>query len=170
MSSRLLRFLNFHQDKLNSNGTFKPEYLAKLEQTSSPERIEKHFQVLNSRYLELKVMDETNPEPQTVYAAADFFTPEEHRQFNPDGSLKEEYVIYALNISVSESYLEQIQHRKQEEIESYNRLSDQYAARGENFGQSRMEEITSAKNNYSQLRQQYELDLLNCEDLDSLIF
>ncbi|MFN6566181.1 hypothetical protein [Dendronalium sp. ChiSLP03b] len=169
--SRLKRWLNMNRKKLNEDGSLKQEYFQKLvADNRHPELIEKHAQVFKNRYLELKRLDETDPEPWPVYTAYDFFTPAEKEQFNPDGSLKPKYVESALAKGISEGWLCEMERRKKLEVDNYNRVSARNAEMGINFGQQEMNRIRASSRTYIERRKQMEVDLRNFEDDDSLPF
>ncbi|MCC5610037.1 hypothetical protein LC612_25540 [Nostoc sp. CHAB 5834] len=169
--SRIKRWINMHKNEFNPDGTLKNE--ARIEMLSSgmiPEAIDDYARRLKIKYDEWKHLDETDPEPWPVYTAYDFFTAEEKRQFNPDGSLRPEYIEYAQKIGISESALEQLEWRKKIEVDNYNKVSAKKAEQGMNFGQQEMNSRMYASRTYIQRRQQMEQDLRNFEDVDSLPF
>ncbi|MHC5723929.1 MAG: hypothetical protein ACYT04_29800 [Nostoc sp.] len=169
--SRLKRWLNMNKEKVNKDGSLKSEYLQKLiARNRDPEMIEKHTQILKDSYDELKHLDETSPEPWPVYTAYDFFTESQKRQFNPDGSLKSEYVEAELKNGISESWLSEMERRKKIEVDNYNAVSAKKAEMGINFGEQQMNSRTYASRTYAQRRIQMEQDLRNFEDADSLPF
>ena len=160
-----------NQRKVNEHGCLKEEYLQELIADNMPhEMIERHAQILKNSYEELKHLDETDPEPWPVYTAYDFFTAEEKRQFNPDGSLKPEYITSAMKMGISEGWLEEMERRKKIDVDNYNKVSAKHAEQGINFGEEQMQEKKSASRTYVQRRNQMEIDLLNCEPADSLPF
>jgi hypothetical protein len=105
-----------------------------------------------------------------IYTAYDFFSEQEKREFNPDGSLKPEYVEYARKIGISESALEQLEWRKKIEVDNYNKVSAKHAEQGINFGEERMKERIEDSRTYAQRRRKMEQDLRNFEPEDSLPF
>lgn len=125
---------------------------------------------MKEEYDEWKHLDETDPEPWPVYTAYDFFTPTEKTQFNPDGSLKQEYFESELKKGKSLGWLEEMERRKKIDVDNYNRVSAKHAEMGINFGQQEMQERIGASRTYVQRRQQMEQDLRNFEPEDSLPF
>jgi hypothetical protein len=169
--SRLKRWLNMNKKKVSEDGSLKPEYLQQLiADNMRSEMIDKHAQILKNRYLELKHLDETDPEPSPVYTAYDFFTPTEQTQFNPDGSLKQEYFESEVKKGTSLGWLEEMERRKKIDVNNYNRVSAKHAEMGINFGQQEMQERIEDSRTYVQRRQQMEEGLRNFEPEDSLPF
>jgi len=160
-----------HKKEFNADGTLKDEVRQqKLSNGADPEAIDDYARRLKTRYDEWKHLDETNPEAWPIYTAYDFFTEQEKREFNPDGSLKLEYVEYARQIGISEGALEEQERRKKIEVDDYNSMSADYAEQGINFGEERMKEKIEDSRTYVQRRRQMEQDLRNFEDTDSLPF
>ncbi|MCC5664804.1 hypothetical protein LC653_12970 [Nostoc sp. CHAB 5784] len=169
--SRLKRWLNMNQEKVSEDGSLKPEYLQKLiADNMRPEMINKHAQILKDRYLELKHLDETDPESWILYTAYDFFTPIEKTQFNPDGSLRKEYFESEFKKGTSLGWLEEMERRKKIEVDNYNKVSADHIEQGINFGAWLMRGRIGNSRTYGQRRQQMEQDLRNFEDVDSLPF
>lgn len=169
--SRIKRWINMHKKEFNPDGTLRNE--ARIEMLSSgmiPEAIDDYARRLKIKYDEWKHLDETDAEPWPVYTAYDFFTAEEKRQFNPDGSLNPKYVQEALDKGISEGWLEEMERRKKIEVDDYNKVSAKKAEQGINFGQQEMNSRMYASKTYVQRRQQMEQDLRNFEDVDSLPF
>lgn len=157
--------------KVNENGSLKEKHIEKLiADNTSTEMIYRQACILKARYLELKHLDETDPEPWHVYTAYDFFTSEEKQQFNPDGSLKAEYVKSALKQGTSQGWLEEMERRKKIEVDNYNQVSAHKAEMGINFGEQEINRKLAASRTYVQRRKQMEIDLRNFEDSDSLPF
>ena len=160
-----------HKKEFHPDGSLKNE--ARQEMLSvgmSNEAIDDYASRLKARYDEWKHLDETDPEPWPIYTAYDFFTEQEKKQFNPDGSLRPEYVGYDQKIGISESALEQLEWRKKIEVENYDAVSADYAEQGINFGEQKMNALIGASRTYVQRRQQMEQDLRNFEPEDSLPF
>ncbi|MBN3957810.1 MAG: hypothetical protein HWQ39_02825 [Nostoc sp. NMS8] len=160
-----------HKDEFHPDGSLKNE--ARQEMLSvgmSNEAIDDYASRLKARYDEWKHLDETDPEPWPIYTAYDFFTEQEKKEFNPDGSLRPEYVEYARQIGISESALEQQEWRKKNEVENYNAVSADHAEQGINFGEERMKERIEDSRTYVQRLRQMEQDLQNFEPEDSLPF
>lgn len=160
-----------NRKKLNEDGSFKQEYLQELiADNRHPELIEKHAQVFKNRYVELKHLDETDPEPWPVYTAYDFFTPEEKQEFNPDGTLKSEYIETALSKGISENWLAEMERRKKIEVDNYNKMSASHAEQGINYGAWLMRSLMPTNGTYPQRIKQMEVDLRNNEEPSSLPF
>ncbi|MEA5606111.1 hypothetical protein [Nostoc sp. UHCC 0252] len=169
--SRIKRWLNMHGKEFNADGTLKDEVRQqKLFRGSDPGAIDSYARRCKAEYDEWKRLDETDPEPWPVYTAYDFFTAEEKRQFNPDGSLNPKYVQEALDKGISEGWLEEMERRKKFEVDNYNRVSEKHAEQGINFGAWQMRGRIGNSTTYVQRRQQMEQDLRNFEDVDSLPF
>ncbi|MCF2152178.1 MULTISPECIES: hypothetical protein [Nostocaceae] len=169
--SRIKRWINMHKKEFHPDGSLKNE--ARQEMLSvgmSNEAIDDYASRLKARYDEWKHLDEIDPEPWPIYTAYDFFTEQEKKEFNPDGSLRPEYVEYAQKIGISESALEQLEWRKKIEVENYDAVSADYAEQGINFGEQKMNARIGASRTYVQRRQQMEQDLRNFEPEDSLPF
>ena len=169
--SRIKRWVNMNQKEFNADGTLKLE--ARVEMLSegmSNEAIDDYALRLKQEYDQWKHLDETSPEPWTVYTAYDFFTASEKQQFNPDGSLKSEYIEAELKNGISESWLSEIERRKKIEVDNYNAVSAKKAEMGINFGEQQMNSRTYASTTYVQRRRQMEQDLQNFEPEDSLPF
>ncbi|WP_265278169.1 hypothetical protein [Nostoc sp. KVJ3] len=169
--SRIKRWINMHKKEFHPDGSLKNE--ARQEMLSvgmSNEAIDDYASRLKARYDEWKHLDETDPEPWPIYTAYDFFTEQEKKEFNPDGSLRPEYVEYARQIGISESALEQLEWRKKIEIDDYNEMSASHVEQGINFGAWLMRGRIEDSRTYVQRRQQMEQDLRNFEDVDSLPF
>ncbi|WP_410477622.1 hypothetical protein [Nostoc sphaeroides] len=160
-----------NRKEFNSDGTLKDEVRQqKISTGSNPAAVDDYARRLKEEYDEWKHLDETDPEPWPVYTAYDFFTPTEKTQFNPDGSLKQEYFESELKKGTSLGWLEEMERRKKIDVDNYNRVSAKYAEMGINFGQQEMQERIGASRTYVQRRQQMEQDLRNFEDVDSLPF
>nr|WP_152592167.1 hypothetical protein [Nostoc sphaeroides] len=169
--SRIKRWINMNRKEFNSDGTLKDEVRQqKISTGSNTAAVDDYARRLKEEYDEWKHLDETDPEPWPVYTAYDFFTPTEKTQFNPDGSLKQEYFESELKKGTSLGWLEEMERRKKIDVDNYNRVSAKYAEMGINFGQQEMQERIGASRTYVQRRQQMEQDLRNFEDVDSLPF
>ncbi|MBD2525570.1 hypothetical protein [Nostoc sp. FACHB-133] len=169
--SRIKRWINMHKKEFNANGTLKDEARQEmLSKGEDPGAIDSYARRVKVGYDEWKRLDETDPEPWPVYTAYDFFTEQEKREFNPDGSLKPEYLEYARKIGISEGALEEQERRKKIEVDGYNKVSAKYAEQGINFGAWQMRGRIEDSRTYVQRRQQMEQDLRNFEDVDSLPF
>ncbi|AUB42352.1 hypothetical protein COO91_08475 [Nostoc flagelliforme CCNUN1] len=160
-----------HEEEFNADGTLKDEVRQqKLSLGAHPEAVDDYARRVKARYDEWKHLDETDPEPWPIYTAYDFFSEQEKREFNPDGSLRPEYIEYAQKIGISENALEQLEWRKKIEVDDYNKVSAKYAEKGINFGAWQMRGRIEDSRTYVQRRQQMEQDLRNFEDVDSLPF
>ncbi|MBE9003409.1 hypothetical protein IQ274_35985 [Nostoc sp. LEGE 12447] len=169
--SRIKRWINMHKKEFNADGTLKGEVRQqKLSLGAHPEAVDDYARRVKARYDEWKHLDETDPEPWPIYTAYDFFSEQEKREFNPDGSLRPEYVEYARKIGISESALEQLEWRKKIEVDNYNKVSAKHAEQGINFGEERMKERIEDSRTYAQRRRQMEQDLRNFEPEESLPF
>jgi len=159
-----------YQKEFNPDGTLKEEVRQqKLSKGAHPEAVDDYARRVKKGYDEWKHLDETDPEPWPVYTAYDFFTEQEKREFNPDGSLKPEYIQSALKMGISEGWLEEMERRKKIEVDNYNKVSARYAQLGINFGQQQMNSRMYASRTYTQRREQMEQDLRNGEDADIAI-
>jgi hypothetical protein len=169
--SRVKRWMNMNKKEFNSDGSLKDEARQQMLSTGmSNEAINDYALSLKEEYDEWKHLDETDPEPWPIYTAYDFFTEQEKKEFNPDGSLRPEYVEYAQKIGISESALEQLEWRKKMEVDNYNKVSADHVEQGINFGAWLMRGRIEDSRTYVQRRQQMEQDLRNFEDVDSLPF
>ncbi|BDI20560.1 hypothetical protein ANSO36C_63620 (plasmid) [Nostoc cf. commune SO-36] len=169
--SRIKRWINMHKKEFNADGNLKDEARQEmLSKGEDPGAIDSYARRVKVGYDEWKHLDETDPEPWRVYTAYDFFTEQEKREFNPDGSLKPEYLEYARKIGISESALEEQERRKKIEVDGYNKVSAKYAQQGINFGAWQMRGRIEDSRTYVQRRQQMEQDLQNFEPEDSLPF
>ncbi|MBE9019354.1 hypothetical protein IQ272_25125 [Chroococcidiopsidales cyanobacterium LEGE 13417] len=167
--SRLKRWLNMYQNKLNQDGSLKQEYIQQLHSYGwNWSDIAHRAQSFQKEYACLKALDETEPEPWVEYTAYDLFSQEERKKFNPDGTLKPEYIEYARSVGLSEGYLEQLEFKKKLEVENFNRMSETWAARRMNFGEYKMRSRLGASESYAQRQEQVRQDIRNGEDLDSL--
>jgi hypothetical protein len=160
-----------NKKEFNPDGSLKDEARQQMLSTGmSNEAITDYALSLKEEYDEWKHLDETDPEPWPIYTAYDFFTEQEKKEFNPDGSLRPEYVEYAQKIGIRESALEQLEWRKKMEVDHYNKMSASHVEQGINFGAWLMRGRIEDSRTYVQRRQQMEQDLRNFEDVDSLPF
>ncbi|MDM9385685.1 hypothetical protein QUB80_34075 [Chlorogloeopsis sp. ULAP01] len=169
--SRIKRWINMHGKEFNPDGSLK--YQAREQMLSrgmSNAAIDDYARRLKIKYDKWKHLDETDPKPWPVYTAYDFFTAEEKQQFNPDGSVRREYVESALRSGISQGWLEEMERRKKLEVDNYNAVSARYAEQGINFGSEQMQLILAASTTYVQRRKEMEVDMRNCEPADSLPF
>ena len=169
--SRIKRWINMNKKEFNPDGSLKSEARQEmLSKGEDPGAIDSYARRAKEEYDEWKHLDETDPEPWPIYTAYDFFTEQEKKEFNPDGSLRPEYVEYARQIGISESALEQLEWRKKMEVDHYNKMSASHVEQGINFGEWLMEGRIGNSRTYVQRRQQMEQDLRNFEPEDSLPF
>ncbi|MEH1922784.1 hypothetical protein [Nostoc sp.] len=160
-----------NKKEFNPDGSLKDEARQQMLSTGmSNEAITDYALSLKEEYDEWKHLDETDPEPWPIYTAYDFFTEQEKKEFNPDGSLRPEYVEYARQIGINESALEQLEWRKKIEVDDYNEMSADHVEQGINFGEWLMQGRIGNSRTYVQRRQQMEQDLRNFEPEDSLPF
>jgi hypothetical protein len=169
--SRTKRFLNEYKERVNENGTLKNEYINQLKSSDfSEEDIANKAKKLKEEYEMNKTMDETEPESWQEYTAYDFFSSEEKKQFNPDGSFRSDYFEKAVKQGISRNYLDQLQYAKKLDIDKYNQMSEQWAERGINYGQWLMESWKSSSHNYINNLKQMKQDLANFEESSTLPF
>lgn len=169
--SRIKRWINMHKKEFLPDGTLRQDAREEmLSSGMSNEAIDDYALRLKQKYDKWKHLDETDPEPWPVYTAYDFFTEEEKKQFNPDGSLKTEYVEEALRKGISENWLSEMERRKKIEVDNYNAVSADYAEQGINFGEQEMNSRIASRKTYGQRLKQMQQDLRNFEDADSLPF
>jgi hypothetical protein len=167
--TRVKRWINMNKKEFNADGTLKEEAkIQLLAEGLSDAAIDDYAAGLKSQYEEWKRLDETDPEPWIEYTAEDLFSQEERKKFNPDGTLKPEYVEYARSIGLGEGYLKQLEFKKKLDVENFNRMSETWAARGMNFGEYQMRSRLGASESYAQRQEQVRQDIRNGEDLDSL--
>jgi len=160
-----------NKKEFNSDGSLKNEaWQEMLSKGEHPGAIESYARRAKEEYDEWKHLDETDPEPWPIYTAYDFFSEQEKREFNPDGSLRPEYVEYAQKLGISENALSEQERRKKIEVDGYNKVSAKHAEQGINFGEERMKERIEDSTTYVQRRRQMEQDLQNFEPEDSLPF
>lgn len=160
-----------HGKEFYPDGTLKHQAREQmLSEGMSNAAIDDYAQRLKNKYDEWKRLDETDPEPWPVYTAYDFFTPEEKQQFNPDGTLKPEYIETALSKGISENWLAEMERRKKIEVDNYNKMSADHAEQGINYGAWLMRSLKPANGTYPQRIKQMEVDLRNCEESSSLPF
>lgn len=169
--SRRKRWINMNKKEFNPDGTLKVEAREEmLSDGMSNEAIDDYALRLKQEHDLWKYLDETNPEPWPIYTAYDFFTTQEKRQYNRDGSLKREYIESALIMGISEGWLEEMERRKKIDVDNYNKVSVEKAEKGINFGEQKMNALIGASRTYMQHRKQMEQDLQNFEPSDSLPF
>ncbi len=169
--SRIKRWINMNKKEFNPDGSLKDEARQQMLSTGmSNEAITDYALSLKEEYDEWKHLDETDPEPWPIYTAYDFFTEREKKEFNPDGSLRPEYIEYAQKIGISEGALEEQERRKKIEVDNYNKVSAKHAEQGINFGEQKMNARIEDSRTYAQRLRQMEQDLRSFEPEDSLPF
>ncbi|BBD63398.1 hypothetical protein NIES2109_62480 (plasmid) [Nostoc sp. HK-01] len=169
--SRTKRWFNMHKKEFLPDGSMRDEVRQqKISSGRNPAAVDDYARRLKAEFDEWKHLDETDPEPWPVYTAYDFFTPTEKQQFNPDGTLKPEYIQSELKKGTSEGWLNQMERRKILEVENYDQVSAQHAQMGINFGEQEMNRLRASSRTYVQRRQQMEVDLRNNEEPSSLPF
>ncbi|MBC1237733.1 hypothetical protein [Nostoc sp. 2RC] len=169
--SRIKRWINMNRKEFNPDGTLKPEAREQmLSRGMNNAAIDSYARRCKAEYDEWKRLDETQPEKWIEYTAYDFFSSQEKKQFNPDGTLKAEYIQSALKQGISEGWLSEMERRKKLEVDSYNRMSSKHAEQGINYGAWLMRSHSSASRTYLERREQMEQDLRNFEEPSSLPF
>ncbi|WP_341531705.1 hypothetical protein WKK05_39000 (plasmid) [Nostoc sp. UHCC 0302] len=169
--SRIKRWVNMHRKEFHPDGTLKDEARQQmLSEGMNEGAIDSYARRCKAQYDEWKHLDEIDPEPWTVYTAYDFFTPTEKQQFNPDGTLRAEYVESELRNGTSPGWLEEMERRKKIEVDSYNRVSEREAALGINFGEQEMNRLRASSQTYVERLKQMEVDLKNNEEPSTLPF
>ncbi|MDZ4878207.1 MAG: hypothetical protein CLLPBCKN_007642 [Chroococcidiopsis cubana SAG 39.79] len=170
--SRLKRFLNQNKKEINSDGSLKAECAEGMRSRGMSEAAITDFAArLKAQYERLKQLDETDPEQWVVYTAYDvIFTEEEKQQFNPDGSLRQEYQQDMQRRGYSENWLEEKERLKKIEVENFEQLSVQYAQVGINFPE---QQAIARASNFARLQnpaQMYRLrqDIRNAEKISEL--
>ncbi|MEB3192478.1 MAG: hypothetical protein VKL42_19210 [Snowella sp.] len=160
-----------NRKEFNPDGTLKPEAREQmLSSGMNNAAIDSYARRCKAEYDEWKHLDETQPEEWIEYTAYDFFSSEEKKQFNPDGTLRAEYIQSALKQGVSEGWLAEMERRQQIEVENFNRMSASHAEQGINYGAWLMGSLKPANGTYKQRRQQMQTDLRNNEEPSSLPF
>ncbi|WP_414545906.1 hypothetical protein [Nostoc sp. CCY0012] len=169
--SRIKRWINMNKKEFLPDGTLKQEAREEMLSSGMNEgAIDSYARRAKQEYDEWKHLDETDPEEWVNYTAYDFFTEEEKKQFNQDGSLKPEYVEEALQKGISENWLSEMERRKKIEVDNYNAVSAKHAEQGINFGAWQMRGRIASHKTYGQRLKQMQQDLRNFEDADSLPF
>lgn len=160
-----------YKKKVNYNGDFQQEYIQELRSDGFDEDyIIDYALKFKQEYEHLKYLDETDPEEWVEYQACDFFTPTEKQQFNPDGSLRREYIESELSKGTSPGWLAEMERRKKLEVDNYNKMSASHAEQGINYGAWLMRSLKPANGTYTQRIKQMEVDLRNNEEPSSLLF
>ena len=170
--SRLKRFLNQNKKDINSDGNLKVDSAEGMRSRGMSEAAITDFAArLKAQYERLKQLDETDPEQWVVYTAFDvIFTEEEKQQFNPDGSLRQEYQQDMRRRGYSEDWLEEKERLKKIEVENFEQLSVQYAQVGINYPE---QQAIARASNFARLQnpaQMYRLrqDIRNAEKISEL--
>ncbi|MCC5600605.1 hypothetical protein [Nostoc favosum] len=169
--SRIKRWINMNRKEFNPDGTLKPEAREQmLSRGMNNAAIDSYARRCKAEYDEWKRLDETDPEEWIEYTAYDFLSSEEKKQFNPDGTLRAEYIESALKQGISEGWLAEMERRQKIEIENFNKMSASHAEQGINYGAWLMRSLKPANGTYKQRLQQMEVDLRNNEEPSSLPF
>lgn len=158
-----------YREKLNEDGTVKIEYRQQQLIDGLSEAACDNFALrMKEKYDHLKLLDETKPESWPVYTAYDFFSKEEKKQFHPDGALRTEYTEHAHRAGISKQALAEMERKKKIEVNNFNRLSEYYAVRGINFGESEMRSRISAVATYRERLNSMPQDIRNGEAIETL--
>ncbi len=168
LGTRAKRWVSSKKSEFNADGTLKIEVRQRdLERGLSVEALDSYEARNRANFEELKRLDEINPEPWINYTAYDFFTEEEKKYFNPDGTLREHYFLEA---SGSFDYWIEMSRRKIIDVNNYNKVSALDAAEGRNHGQWLMDCRRSRARNYAKNMKQQKQDMRNGEEISSLPF
>lgn len=168
--SRLLRWANLYKKKVDERGNLNKEYLTWCRSNNHSEAaIALEQNKFQAEYQRLKKLDEESPEEWLDYTAYEaIFTPEERKKFNPDGSLRAEYVTTITNDIVLAG-LEQESRHKMIDVEGFNKVVKSYAARGINFAKDEKESYEKLNKTAGRSLTERELaDLQNFEEISSL--
>lgn len=169
LGTRAKRWLSSKKSEFNADGTLKAEVRRKdLERGLSVEALDSYEARNRANFEELKRLDETDPEPWINYTAYDFFTEEEKKYFNPDGSIKECYLDEVMLGDLG--HLVWKSRHKMIEVKNYNSVSARDAAEGRNHGQWLMNCRRSRARNYAKNVNQQRQDMRNGEEISSLPF
>lgn len=168
LGTRAKRWVSMNKSMCLPTGKFRPEIRQrKLDQGWGESDIDKWESKFTNEFEELKRLDETDPEPWVNYTAYDFFTEEEKKYFNPDGTLREHYFLEA---SGSFNYWMERSRQKMIDVNTYNKVSALDAAEGRNHGQWLMDCRRSRARNYAKNMKQQKQDMRNGEEISSLPF
>ena len=169
LGTRTKRWISVNKSMCLPTGKFRPEIRQrKLDQGWSESDIDKWESKFTSEFEERKRLDETDPEPWINYTAYDFFTEEEKKYFNPDGSIKECYLDEVMLGDLG--HLVWKSRRKMIEVKNYNSVSARDAAEGRNHGQWLMDSRRSRARNHAKNEKQQKQDMRNKEEISSLPF
>lgn len=166
--SRLLRWLNQYKKTIDREGNLNEQYLAWCKtQNYSESRIEEERLRFKDQFQQIKKLDEESPEEWIQYSAYDaIFTPEERKQFNPDGTVNAEYLANNKDI---QHILEIESDRLIEEIEYFNMMCKQWAAIGVNHSEDEKLANDKLYRNAGRPPNARELaDMRNFEEISSL--
>ena len=168
--SRIKRWLLRHEKKVNPDGSLKQSHINELVSYGLNETaIARYAGVFQNEYNELLALDQTAPEPEEkAYTAWDFWSEEDKQRFNRDGTLKLEYIAAAKAKGLSTGCLERLEFEKMLEVETFNRVSSDWARRGMNFGAWKMEDQKSAAGDAAGIQKRMRQDIRNGEPLDAL--
>ena len=168
LGTRAKRWINSKKSMCLPSGKLRPELRqSKLDLGWTEADIDDWETRFTSKFEELKRLDETNPEPWINYTAYDFFTEEEKKYFNPDGTLKDNNFLDAPG---SFDYWMRQSRRKMIEVDNYNSVSERDAAEGINHGQWLMDSRRNRAKNYARNMKQHKQDMRNNEEISSLSF
>ena len=168
LGTRAKRWINSKKSMCLPSGKLRPELRqSKLDLGWTEADIDDWETRFTSKFEELKRLDETNPEPWINYTAYDFFTEEEKKYFNPDGTLKDNNFLDAPG---SFDYWMRQSRRKMIEVDNYNSVSERDAAEGINHGQWLMDSRRNRAENYARNMKQHKQDMRNNEEISSLSF
>jgi len=167
LGTRAKRWIAMNSE-FNSDGTLKAEVRQKdLEGGMSVAAIDSYEAIKKADFEEWRKLDETDPEPWVNYTAYDFFTEDEKKYFNPDGTLKDNNFLDAPG---SFDYWMRQSRRKMIEVDNYNSVSERDAAQGINHGQWLMDSRRNRAKNYARNMKQHKQDMRNHEEISSLSF
>jgi hypothetical protein len=169
LGTRAKRWINSKKSMCLPSGKLRPELKqSKLDLGWTQADIDDWETRFTNKFEELKRLDETDPEPWINYTAYDFFTEEEKKYFNPDGSIKECYLDEVMLGDLG--HLVWKSRHKMIEVKNYNGVAARKAAEGQNHGQWLMDSRRSrARNNAKNIKQQKQ-DMRNKEEISSLPF
>lgn len=121
-----------YKDKVDSQGNLTEKYLAWCRSNNySSSAIALEQNKFQSEHERLKKLDEESPEEWIKYSAYDaMFTPEQRRQFNPDGTVNMEYL--AKNRGIA-NVLEVESLKLIDEIAYFDMMCDKWAENGQNY-------------------------------------
>lgn len=166
--SRLTRWLSVNSDYVNSDGSLKEEVKTRMLVRRTQADVDKFEAEFSSEYSQIKLLDETEPEPWPIYTAYDLFSDEDKKNFHPDGTMRKEHQDYLEGLGVRLSHIINLEERKRMEINSFNSLTESYAKRGVNWGASQMQERNNAGANAIRAQKQARQEIIDGEEISSL--